>query len=82
MPRAGVRQLEIRRIRNSDDVEIRIRYFEYDVASIEMQLPFSSSWRELASLASRWIMSPDMEGVAASLLRKALQHTGPASIFS
>ena len=71
-------QMGIRQIRGSDDVEIRIRYFEYGVASVEMQMPFKSSWNELASLASRWTMSTEVENFAAALLREALVRTGPA----
>jgi hypothetical protein len=73
-----IEQMGTRQIRGSDDVEIRIRYFEYGVASVEMQMPFRSSWDELASLASRWTMSTEIENFAAALLREALARTGPA----
>ena len=73
-----VEHIGARQLHGSGNVEIRIRYFEYGVASVDMQLPFSSSWNELASLASRWITSPELEGFAASLLREALSRTGPA----
>ncbi len=73
-----IEQVGTRQIREGEDVEVRIRYFEYGVASVEMLLPFSSSWKELAFLTSRWIMSAELESFAMSLLREALLRTGPA----
>jgi hypothetical protein len=73
-----IEQVGIRQVRSSEEVEIRIRYFDYGVASVEMQMPFRSSWNELAVLASRWIMSAELESFATSLLREALARTGPA----
>jgi hypothetical protein len=67
-----------RQVRGRESVEIRIRYFEYGVASVEMQRPFYSSWEELASLVNRWMTSPEWESLATSLLREALVRTGPA----
>ena len=71
-------QMGVRQVRGGEDVEIRIRYFEYGVASVEMQMPFSSSWNELAMLASRWITSAEVESFAAKVLREALIRTNPA----
>src|SRR3954453_18772717 len=73
-----IEQVGTRQVRGSENVEIRIRYFEYGVASVEMLMPFSSSWNELASLTSRWIVSAELEGFATSLLRESLVRTGPA----
>ncbi len=73
-----IEQVGTRQVRGGESVEIRIRYFEYGVASVEMQMPFSSSWDELAALTSRWIMSAELESLAASLLREALVRTSPA----
>ncbi len=68
-----------RPVRGRESVEIRIRYFEYGVASVEMQWPFCAScWEDLTLLANRWMTSPDWESLAMSLLREALVRTGPA----
>lgn len=73
-----VEQVGTRQVRSGEKVEIRIRYFEYGVASVEMQMPFRSSWSEIASLASRWIAFSELEGLAMSLLRESLARTGSA----
>jgi hypothetical protein len=63
----------------STDVEVRIRYFDYGVASVELQSPFRAPWRELLELANGW-MSPDMETIAEETLRNALKETGATLI--
>jgi hypothetical protein len=51
----------------------RIRYFSYGVASVELQAPFAcAQWPDLIHLANRWILSPELEGRARTLLREAL----------
>jgi hypothetical protein len=59
-------------------VEARIRYFDYGVASVELQMSFKASWDELVLLAHRWIMSPELETCANDLLKESLKRTGSA----
>ncbi len=59
-------------------VNVRIRYFDYGVASVEMDMPFRASWAELVELANLWVMSPDLEQSAESFLRESLQRTTKA----
>ena len=50
----------------------RIRYFDYGVASVELQRPFHASWDELVVLAHNWISSPELEQQARTLLQQRL----------
>ncbi len=50
----------------------KIRYFDYGVASIELQMTFRRSWEELVALANQWISSPELEDRAKGLLEKHL----------
>ncbi|MBV8895564.1 MAG: hypothetical protein JO051_03555 [Acidobacteriaceae bacterium] len=56
----------------------RIRYFDYGVASVELRMPFKGTWRELVHFANRWIMSPELEGRAGTLLRERLARIANA----
>lgn len=56
----------------------RIRYFDYGVASVELQLRFQASWDGLVQLANGWIMSPELEAQASALLREHLDRLRPA----
>jgi hypothetical protein len=60
------------------DVETSIRYFDYGVASVELQIPFRATWPELIKLANGWMLSQDLETRAETLLRDALTQAGPA----
>lgn len=55
-----------------EKLQTRIRYFDYGVASVELQMPFKAYWSELVRLANRWISSPELEGRASALLRECL----------
>jgi hypothetical protein len=57
---------------NGKELDARVRYFEYGVASMELRMPFGASWNGLVGTASRWIMSPELEGRASALLRDRL----------
>lgn len=59
-------------------VSPRVRYFEYGVASVELQLRFSGTWEELVSFANRWISSSELEGRAHTLLRERIALVMPA----
>lgn len=50
----------------------RIRYFDYGVASVELRFSFETTWAELIRLTSAWVMSPELEGRAGTLLRERL----------
>jgi hypothetical protein len=56
----------------------RVRYFEYGVASVELQLNFAGSWEELVLFANHWISSSEMEGRAHTLLRERIPVVLPA----
>jgi hypothetical protein len=64
----------------SADVEVRIRYFDYGVASVELQIPFRAGWDELLKLANGWMLSTDMETFAEEMLHGALAKTGETLI--
>ncbi len=54
----------------------RIRYFDYGVASVELQKPFRASWDELVDLANHWVSSPELENRARRLLQERLTRLG------
>ncbi|MBV8551196.1 MAG: hypothetical protein JOY54_07825 [Acidobacteriaceae bacterium] len=56
----------------------RIRYFDYGVASVEMQMGVNSGWEDLLRLGTRWVSSPELERRAGELLRERLALLRPA----
>ncbi|HMF74834.1 MAG TPA: hypothetical protein VK604_04160, partial [Bryobacteraceae bacterium] len=60
-------------------LQARIRYFNYGVASVELQTRFAfAPWIDLVQLANHWILSPELEGRARSLLRSSVGPVKPA----
>ena len=53
----------------------RVRYFDYGVASIELQLGIAGDWQELIRVANRWFESAELEERAQEALRAHLERT-------
>lgn len=68
--------LGVCRMQAGDDFQVRIRYFDYGVASVELRLSFYDTWEGLVRLANQWILSPELETRANSLLRDRLTALG------
>src|SRR6266849_3591658 len=52
--------------------EGRLKYFEYGVVSLELELPFEADWDELIRLSNRWIEAPELEQKALQVVRTRL----------
>ncbi len=63
-----------------EQFEVRIKYFDYGVVSIELQLEFEADWEELVRLSNRWILAPELEGRTSELLRPRLERAASALI--
>jgi len=72
-----IEHLGMFRTGDGSELQARIRYFDYGVASVELQKPFAASWDGLVQLANRWILSPELEGRASALLRERLATIKP-----
>jgi hypothetical protein len=60
------------------ELQARVRYFDYGVASLELRMPFGATWDGLVRLANRWILSPELEATASRMLRVRLAASGEA----
>jgi hypothetical protein len=63
-----------------EQFQSRIKYFDYGVAIVELQLSFEAGWDDLVRLSNRWISAPEIEKCAADLLRKHLERSQAALI--
>ena len=57
-----------------------IKYYDYGVVSVVLQLPFSGDWEKLIGLASRWVWDVDFAGHAGGIVREKLERAGAALI--
>lgn len=65
-------------IESGEQFAVRIKYFDYGVISIELEMEFEADWDELIRLSSRWILAPEIEKRASELLRPRLDRAKPA----
>jgi hypothetical protein len=63
---------------NGEVVRAGLRYFDYGVASVELELPFETDWPGLIALSNRWIESGEIEHCGLKLARAHLARLEPA----
>src|SRR5580693_1404784 len=66
------------KLESGEQFQVRIKYFDYGVVSIELQMEFEADWEELVGLSNRWILAPELEGRTAELLRPRLERAAAA----
>jgi len=52
----------------------RLRYFDYGVASLEVEMPFESDWPGLIALSNRWIETGEVEQRGLKSVRDSLRR--------
>jgi hypothetical protein len=66
------------RLETGETFQVSIKYFDYGVVSIELELDFETDWAELVTLSSKWISAPAIEKCTAELLRVHLEKAQEA----
>jgi len=52
--------------------EGRLKYFDYGIVSLELELSFEAGWPELVTLSNRWIEAAELEQKALQMVRKRM----------
>jgi hypothetical protein len=73
-----VEPIEPLMLESGDRLHGEIKYYDYGVVSVVLQLPFSGDWETLIRLASHWVWDVDFEGHAKSIVRQKLERAQPA----
>src|SRR5580704_14285835 len=63
---------------SGQQADARMKYFDYGVVSVELELKFEATWEELIRLSNRWINAPEVERCTSELLRGCLAKVAPA----
>jgi len=58
----------------------QIKYYDYGVLSVVLELPFSGDWDTLVQLSSRWVWDVDFERYATRIARERLERAKPALV--
>jgi len=59
-------------------LQARIKYFDYGVMAIELELPFETAWEDLIEISSQWIGSPEIEKLAGAMAHQYAETARPA----
>ncbi len=66
-------------LESGERLEGQIKYYDYGVLSVVLELPFAGDWDKLVRLGSRWVWDVDFAGHASRIVREKLQRAAPAS---
>ncbi len=75
-----VEQLDPIVLSSGETLSPQIKYYDYGVVSVILELGFEADWDELVKLAARWVPSPELERQAQQIVRGRLKRIGPAIV--
>jgi hypothetical protein len=67
-------------LESGERLEGQIKYYDYGVLSVVLELPFSGDWDTLVRLGSRWVWDVDFSGHASRIVRQKLERATPALV--
>jgi hypothetical protein len=67
-------------LESGERLEGEVKYYDYGVASVIYQLPFSGDWESLVNLASRWVWDIDFASHVEPVVRRKLEQVKSALV--
>ena len=65
-------------LESGERLEGQIKFYDYGVVSVVLELPFSGDWDALVRLGSRWVWDVDFAGHASRIAHAKLDRAAPA----
>jgi len=75
-----VEPLEPLLLESGERLEGEIKYYDYGVVSVILQLPFTGGWESLVHLASRWVWDIDFASRVEPIVRQKLERALAAMV--
>jgi hypothetical protein len=75
-----VEPIEALVLESGERLEGQIKYYDYGVLSVVLELPFAGDWDALVRLGSRWVWDVDFAGHASRIVRQKLERAAPALV--
>ena len=67
-------------LESGERLEGQIKFYDYGVVSVVLELPFSGDWDTLIRLGSRWVWDVDFAGHASRIAHQKLERATPALV--
>ena len=78
--RPVVESLEPVLLSSGECLRLQLKYYDYGVVSVILELGFEADWDELVKLAARWVPSPELERQPQQIVRGRLERISPAVV--
>jgi hypothetical protein len=75
-----VERLEPVVLPNGERLSPQLKYYDYGVISVLLELQFEGDWDGLVQLAARWVPNPELERQAQQIIRSRLDKIAPAIV--
>ena len=67
-------------LRSGEKISCSIKYYEYAIVEVQLEVAFEGTWERLLEQASRWMDAPDIEPESRALVGRHLARTSAAVI--
>ncbi|HEX5227207.1 MAG TPA: hypothetical protein VFW44_05830 [Bryobacteraceae bacterium] len=67
-------------LESGERFDVRIKYFDYGVASVELRMEFEADWEQLIRLSNRWILAPEIERRTSEMIQARLERASEALV--
>ena len=67
-------------LESGERLDVQIKYYDYGVLSVVLELPFSGDWDTLVRLASRWVWDTDFTSFAQKIVKQKIERARPALV--
>ena len=67
-------------LRSGEKLLCSIKYYEYAIVEVQLEVPCQGSWDDLLAQAARWMDAPDLDVEARAVVSRHLQKTSAAII--
>src|ERR1700691_3957907 len=75
-----VEPIEPLTLESGETLDGQIKYYDYGVVSVVLELPFSGDWDTLVRLGSRWVWDVGFSDHASRIARQKLERAAPALV--
>jgi hypothetical protein len=67
-------------LESGERLDAQIKYYDYGVLSVVLELPFSGDWDTLVRLSSRWVWDTDFTSFARKIVKQKIERARPALV--
>lgn len=67
-------------LETGERLDAQIKFYDYGVLSVVLELPFTGDWDTLVRLSSRWVWDTDFASIASKIVKAKLERAAPALV--